>query len=269
MGGEGAAREVMRKVADIVVTDPEARQKQYKDGENAAENEVAWSRNDLRELAFLESRVHGIWTLIPEGWNATPSPEEATEWNHRVSAIRAAKKKLKQESAAQQDYSGATDEESEAEPLADDLLTVMRNLPPTGFERLCQRILRAVGFKDVEVTKRSGDGGIDGLGVLQVNEFVAFPVLFQCKRYADAVGAGAMRDFRGAMMGRTDKGIFLTTGSFTREAVNEANRAGVPPIELVDADRLVEIMERHSLGVKPRTVYDVDHEWFAPFQSTT
>ena len=103
------------------------------------------------------------------------------------------------------------------------------------------------------------------MGVLQVNELVSFRVLFQCKRYQGTVGSGALRDFRGAMGGRTDKGIIITTGSFSREAQAEASRDGVPPIELVDSDRLIELMQRLQIGVKPRTVYDVDHAFFRRF----
>src|SRR5207244_2458619 len=70
--------------------------------------------------------------------------------------------------------------------------------PPPAFERLCQRLLREEGFIKVEVTGHSGDGGIDGIGILRVS-MLAFPVFFQCKRYKGSVGAGAVRDFRGAM----------------------------------------------------------------------
>lgn len=147
------------------------------------------------------------------------------------------------------------------------MIEVIRALPPAGFERLCQRLLREAGFAEVEVTGRSGDGGIDGNGVLQVNELVSFRVLFQCKRYQGSVGSGEIRNFRGAMSGRTDKGIILTTGTFTAEAQREAVRDGVPPIELVDATKLVALMERLRLGVRPRTVYDVDETFFEPFRA--
>lgn len=153
------------------------------------------------------------------------------------------------------------------DPTSDSLIDILRTLPPAGFERLCQRILRAAGFAEVEVTGRSGDGGIDGHGVLQVNELVSFRVLFQCKRYQGSVGSPEIRNFRGAMTGRTDKGIFLTTGFFSPDARREALRDGVPPIELVDADALVSLMERLGLGVRPRTVYDVDRDFFLPFQN--
>ena len=138
-------------------------------------------------------------------------------------------------------------------------------MSPNSFERLCQRFLRESGFQQVEVTGKSGDGGIDGRGLLQVNPLMSIHVLFQCKRYSGSVGSEAIRNFRGAMTGRTDKGIFITTGTFTEEAKREALREGAPPIELVDADKLVTMFERLELGLKPEVVYQIDEEFFKEF----
>ena len=146
------------------------------------------------------------------------------------------------------------------------LLNLIKSLPPSGFERLSQRLLRESGFQKVEVTGKSGDGGIDGVGILQVNPFVSFNVLFQCKRYQGAVTPSQVRDFRGAMMGRADKGIIITTGTFTLEAKKEARRDGAPPIELVDGDTLVQMFEQQQLGLIPRTTYDVDEKFFDDFR---
>jgi restriction system protein len=145
------------------------------------------------------------------------------------------------------------------------LLNVLRQLPPSGFERLCQRLLRESGFEQVDVTGRSGDGGIDGIGIVKVNAFVTFKVLFQCKRYGRGVSCGQVRDFRGAMQGRADKGIILTTGAFTKDAHAEAVRDGVPPIELVDGEQLVELFEELELGLVPRKTYDIDAAFFEQF----
>ena len=67
------------------------------------------------------------------------------------------------------------------------------------------------------------------------------------------------------MLGRADKGIILTTGSFSADAIKEASRDGAPPIELVEGDKLVSLFEKARLGVKERTVFDVDHEFFQQF----
>jgi restriction system protein len=150
----------------------------------------------------------------------------------------------------------------------DQVLEIMRQLPPSGFEQLCQRIMRESGFQQVKVTGRSGDGGIDGVGVLQINPFVTFKVLFQSKRYAGPVSAAQVRDFRGAMMGRADKGLMITTGTFTADAQAEAVRDGVPPIELVDGQGLVSLLEQLELGLTPRRTFSVDPRFFDEFGTT-
>ena len=158
------------------------------------------------------------------------------------------------------------DEDNEPLDHRANLLNLIKSLPPSGFERLSQRLLREAGFQQVVVTGKAGDGGIDGVGILQVNPFVSFNVLFQCKRYQGAVTPSQIRDFRGAMMGRADKGIIITTGSFTLDAKKEARRDGAPPIELVDGDALVQLFEQLQLGLIPRTTYDVDDKFFDDFK---
>jgi restriction system protein len=122
------------------------------------------------------------------------------------------------------------------------LIDAVLAMTPSAFERLCQRVLRESGFTKVEVTGRSGDGGIDGIGVLRV-QLVSFHVLFQSKRWKGSVSAGVVRDFRGAMVGRADKGLIITTGSFTADARREATRDGAPAIDLVDGDTLADLLK--------------------------
>lgn len=172
------------------------------------------------------------------------------------------------------DADAKEDDEADKEPPEElgyktRLLTLVRSIFPGAFERLCQRLLRESNFDQVVVTGRSGDGGIDGIGVLKVNAFVAFKVLFQCKRYVGVVSSSEVRDFRGAMQGRADKGIILTTGSFSSDAQKEAIRDGVPTIELVDCEKMVELFESLGLGLIPRTTYDVDPSFFAQFEQNT
>jgi restriction system protein len=145
----------------------------------------------------------------------------------------------------------------------DELLAVVRGLSPDAFERLAQRLLREAGFLKVEVTGRSGDGGIDGIRVLRIN-LLSFQVLFQCKRYQGSVGAGAIRDFRGAMVGRSDKGLLITTGTFTADAKREATRDGAPAIELIDGDQLCDLLKQLKLGVRTEMVekMTVEPVWF-------
>lgn len=143
------------------------------------------------------------------------------------------------------------------------LLELLKKVTPEGFERICARLLRESGFEKVTVTGGPKDEGIDGLGILQVNPFVSFKVLFQCKRYKGSVSRAQVGDFRNAMLGRADKGIIMTTGTFTADARREADRDGAPPVELVDGEKLVEMFERVNLGLNQRVVYELDHAFFA------
>lgn len=257
-GGEGPAREIMREVADRCFKDTPERHRVLRGGENAAEIEVAWARNNLKVAGLIDASTRGVWRLTQKGWETKVESLEEARKIGRYSQIT---KRLRQEEGSGEDE----EEGPETEQESPDLLEVLLHLNPEGFERLCQLVLRRAGFEEVEVTGRSGDGGIDGHGVLQVNELVSFHVLFQCKRYKGTVGPAEIRNFRGAMSGRTDKGIFLTTGDFTREARLEARRDGVPPIELVDGQSLCRLMERLGIGVRPRTIYEVDLSFFEPF----
>jgi restriction system protein len=125
-------------------------------------------------------------------------------------------------------------------------------MEPSAFERLAQRLLREAGFRNVEVVGKTGDGGIDGVGVYQLS-LVSFPIYFQCKRYRGSVSSGAVRDFRGAMAGRGEKGLLITTGAFTRDARDEATRDGAPPVELVSGDNLCDLLKEYSLGTRTET----------------
>lgn len=143
------------------------------------------------------------------------------------------------------------------------MLSILQNIPPDAFERLCQRILRESGFIKVEVTGKKGDGGIDGIGVLKI-ALLSFQVFFQCKRYSGSVGASEIRDFRGAMVGRTDKGLFMTTGTFTSAAKTEATRDGAPALDLIDGQQLCTIIKDLKLGVNTKTieVVEINESWF-------
>lgn len=160
-------------------------------------------------------------------------------------------------------------DEPEEATWESEALTVLKEMPPSGFERLCQRVLREAGFIQVEVTGRSGDGGIDGRGVVKLGAVLSFHVHFQCKRYKETVSASVVRDFRGAMVGRADKGVIMTTGMFSREARAEALRDGAPPLDLIDGDELVQMLKSYRLGISvvERKVEEVsvDRSWFENF----
>ena len=224
---------------------------------------LAWCRTYLRMVGALENSSRGVWTITDSGRNLTSS--EIAQVPSRVHAMRhkLAKKSAREDpNASGEDSSIDEVPELDAASWKEELLATLVQLEPSAFERLCQRLLREAGFVSVIVTGKSGDGGIDGIGVLQVS-LLSFPVFFQSKRYKGNVGAGAVRDFRGAMSGRGDKGLLITTGSFSPDAKKEARREGAPQIDLIDGDRLCELLKEHALGVNSTESVAINSAWFA------
>jgi len=266
LGGSGTATEVTDAVIEKLHIPEEEQEETIKSGASRIRNQVAWARMYLVKSGFLDSSQRGIWTLTEKGLKIQVSEQDVLTYFKDVQ--KRIKEQSKNETEPSQEPTNNLDEEMviEHHDYKTELLNILKALPPSGFERICQRLLRESGFQQVVVTGKSGDGGIDGHGILQINPVVSFNVLFQCKRYQGTVTASHVRDFRGAMMGRTDKGIILTTGTFTLDAKKEARRDGVPPIELVDGDKLVEMFELLELGLIPRKVYDIDAHFFDDFQ---
>jgi restriction system protein len=263
LGGSARPGEVVEVVARLKNIPEAQRQEVLRCGALRFDKEIAFARQYLVWGGYLDSSKRGVWSLTEKGLASLGLTD--------AEALRLFKEQHTLHSSSTQkdetegDENGPSSAEL-AESYKEQLLDVLRQLPPSGFERLCQRLLRESGFEQVQVTGRSGDGGIDGIGIVKVNAFVTFKVLFQCKRYAGGVSAGHVRDFRGAMQGRADKGIILTTGTFTKDPQTEAVREGVPPIELVDGEQLVELFEQLELGLVPRTTYDVDTAFFEQFR---
>lgn len=266
LGGSGTPDEVVERIAqDLGLTD-EAQNELLPSGEPRYRNQVAWARFYLVREGLLDSSKRGVWSLTERGRGTTLSPEEAREvflkWVRFFQEQRKTKTQAPEPVAEQVAEGTATT----ANDYRGDVIDLLLKLPPSGFERLSQRLLREAGFTQVVVTGSSGDGGIDGHGTLQINPLVSFKVLFQCKRYTKSVSPSHVRDFRGAMAGRADKGIIITTGTFTTEARREASRDGVPPIELIDGEKLIDMLEHLELGLRPVTTYEVDETFFSEFK---
>ena len=265
LGGSARSSEAKAAVAEYLQLSDDALEEQIKSGSSRFDNQVGWARYYLVRSGYIDSSRRGVWALTEKGRSVDVlSDDEVKKLIHHVIADWGSRPTDDVES-----------NEDDTEDMVPDevvgdyrtrLLRLLQDLPAEGFERLCQRLLREAGFEQVTVTERSGDGGIDGIGILELNAFVSFKVLFQCKRYKGSVSPSVVRDFRGAMMGRADKGLILTTGTFTTDSKREAVRDGVPPIELVDGDKLVQLFEQLELGLEPRTTYDVTESFFDEFR---
>ncbi|MEW9622771.1 restriction endonuclease [Rhodanobacter geophilus] len=265
LGGSARPQEVSRWIAHELQLSREITEATIKSGANRFHNQVQWARQYLVWEGLLDDSRRGIWTLTPLGWKTHLDDDES----HRVFLNR-----VKTDQAERKQHTEAAPhpepELVEAEPPEEahdlDLLNILKSLPPYGFELICGRLLREHGFEDVEVTQRSRDGGIDGYGLLRLSPFVSLRVAFQAKRFKDTVTRSAVGEFRNALLGRAEKGVFITTGRFTQDAEAEATRDGVVPIELIDGEQLVELFQDKLIGVKPKTVYEIDHAFFDEFR---
>jgi restriction system protein len=260
LGGSGTIEEINARVAadmklsaDVLAVphDPEH------GGQSEVAYRIAWARSYLKYGGFITNSERGVWALTSDGARVEHVDENKVARD--VQAQRRGNRKRPGHHDSGPDEAG---EEGEDNGHADgipldwkhELLEVLHNMKADAFERLCQRVLRESGFVEVTVTGRTGDCGIDGVGLLRLQEVLTFHVIFQCKRWRNAVDPSTVRDFRGAMVGRTDKGLIMTTSYFTREATKEATRDGAPPIDLIDGEQLVALLKRLKLGVRTELV---------------
>lgn len=275
IGGSATIDELDEKVAELEGVSEEE-QSLMMTGGNTNKSRLnyylAWARTYLKRGGALENSSRGVWALTEIG-QKIHSLEQTRVIQQTVYAEerkRAREKRKREKAENRPDTTNGVMERTnsgevshEEESWKYQLLEVLRAMAPDAFERLAQRLLREAGFTKVEVRGKTGDGGIDGVGVLRVN-LVSFQVFFQCKRYKGSVGASEIRDFRGAMMGRADKGLFITTGSFTSHASDEATRDGATAIDLIDGDRLCDLLKENSLGVTTEMIEAVmvKPQWF-------
>ena len=251
LGGSASIGGITKHVTEELNLPPQVAQIPHTDGRRTIlEYNLAWSRTFLKGVGLIDNLERGVWSLT---------------------ALGSRTRRIDSEEISKQSHLGVlSDDGPVKEPQVEDdewretLLDALRSMSPGAFERLCQNLLRESGFIEVEVTGRSGDGGIDGRGVIRLAGLISFPVVFQCKRYKNSVDPRTVRDFRGAMVGRADRGLILTTGYFTRDAHAEATRDGAPPIDLIDGSLLMDRLKELGLGVRTKTVevVEVDTEWF-------
>lgn len=279
IGGSAHIHELDEKVIEIEGLSEEEQSHPMSGGDSRLRVNyyLAWARTYLKRGNALENSSRGIWALTPTGSEISELAETRRIYD-QINKEEREKARLKRANTAKgariqaddanfnQDELLDTEEESDGHlrDWRNLLLEVVGDMNPSAFERLSQRLLRESGFTKVEVRGKSGDGGIDGVGVLRVN-LVSFQVYFQCKKWKGSVGSKEIRDFRGALQGRADKGLFITTGTFTSQASDEATRDGAIAIDLIDGERLCDLLKENKLGVETKLVEKVkiDRVWFS------
>ena len=278
LGGSASKREIVNQVIEDMGLSAAITQIPCKRGEKSGRAErmteleyrLSFARTFLKNYGLIDNSERGVWSLTDTGRETqrVDSKEVVNSYRQYLEQKRSRKQAETRKVALVEEIEpSAEDPAGETAAWREDLLDTLRNIPPDAFERLCQRLLRESGFIEVEVTGRSGDGGIDGHGIIRLAGLISFPVLFQCKRYSGSVVPKEVRDFRGAMTGRAKNGLILTTGRFTIEAQREATRDGVPLIDLIDGELLIDKIKELELGVSVRKkmveVVEVDRDWFA------
>jgi len=259
LGGSASNQELVDKIIEMENFSEEVQQIPHAQGKDTKiEYNSAWARTYLKKFGAVNNSARGVWVLLEKGEKLTE--KEALEIPRYVRSLDPSRSK---NSSNQEESDFEQSDKIFSPDWKQELLETIKTIDPTDFERLCQLVLRESGFTKVQVTGKSGDGGIDGIGILRVN-LLSFHVSFQCKRYQGSVSSGAIRDFRGAMIGRGDKGLFITTGAFTSEARKEANRDGAPAIDLIDGEDFCELLKELSLGISTEMIekVHVDHSWF-------
>ena len=260
LGGSASIAELEAAVIDREDISPEIQGVLHRDGPmTEVQYRLAWARTYLKGMGLLTNSQRGVWSVTENGQTVSEDQIPTLRSEYLASYRKSGpKKKGRKRSQSLLDNEIDQAEVEAEEAWKDELIDTLLVMSPQAFERLAQRLLREAGVQSPVVTGRSGDGGIDGRGVYQIS-LLSFPIFFQCKRYKGSVGPSAVRDFRGAMAGRGEKGLLITTGSFTSDANAESRRDGAPPIDLIDGDRLCELLKEYAIGVTttPRTVEDV------------
>jgi restriction system protein len=260
-GGAGNSSNVIEQVIETLGISDEDLEQTTSNGQSRIRNQIQWARFYLFKAGLIDNAQRGIWRLTNEGLEKTLSDDGVYAL---FKGVQESVKKSPAETPKKLELE-FEEKSTEDEEHSVGLLNLIQSLPAVGFEKLCKRLLTEIGINDITITGGTGDQGIDGKGLVKLNDVVSLNIVFQCKRYKETVSPHHVRDFRGAMQGRGEKGLIITTGRFTKEAKNEANRDGVTPIELIDGDRLVDLFEKHHLGLKPVTVFEIDYEFFKGF----
>jgi restriction system protein len=263
LGGSGSVSEIEEAVIQVLGISNEAANEIQSGNRTKLSYRLAWARTYLKNHGIIANSSRGVWALTEMG--KAVEEVKKIEVNRTTTKLVRKHKKQGNEDNPQESAVPADEEDSQEYRWQERLInTITASISPSQFERLCRRLLRELGFVEVEVTQQSNDGGIDGKGIIKIGGVLSFHVVFQAKRHQGSVSTSVVRDFRGAMVGRADKGLIISTGNFTREARSEALRDGATPIDLIGGNDFAEKLKELKLGIAVEMVEEVkiDEEWF-------
>lgn len=260
LGGSGSNEEIYKQILSIMTLSDEVIDELHSFTMTEVEYKLMWARTYLKNYGAVERSKQGVWALTSKGAKLacveSIDTKDIIDFTNKKRAI--AQKEVK--------IDAAIEERSDWRSSVSELL---HTINPYAFERLAQRLLRECGFSDVVVTKKSGDGGIDGTGKLKIKGIFSFNVAFQCKRYRGQVGAPAIRDFRGSLPTSIEKGVMITTGSFSHAAREEASSEGKRLIDLMDGEELIDKLAEYGIGLNEVVSYEIDEDFFNSLTENT
>ncbi len=255
LGGSGNNNEIDEKVIESENYDDKVLSIMQKNtNQTKVKYRLAWARTYLKKYGVINNTSRGIWVL-----NSGFEDKKEFDIEKLVKQVR----KLSNRKKVIED--DIIEIPTELESWRTELKELLLSIPPFEFEKLIQLLLRESGFSQVEITKKTGDGGIDGFGKFQINGIISFKLAFQCKRYKGMVKSPEIRNFRGSITTDVERGVLITTGGFTRDAIKEAEADGKKHIDLIDGEQLIDKLAQLKLGVKEKTTYEVDHNFFKEF----
>lgn len=253
LGGSGSNEEIYKKVVLLTNLPTDVLDEMHNFTMTEVEYRLAWAKTYLKNFGAIENSKHRVWSLNAKGVKMLKDDCIDVKEICNFSARKHGKTSL---------TSAENLIEKESTNWREQIIEILQHLDPYAFERLAQRLLRECGFSDVQVTKRSGDGGIDGTGKLRIQGIFSFNVAFQCKRYKGQVGAPEIREFRGSLGTNIEKGVLITTGAFTKAAKEEASCEGKRLIDLMDGEELINKLAEYGIGLNEVKSYEVDEEFF-------
>ena len=265
LGGSATNDEIYAKVIELMHLTDEQVEEQHLGSitQTELQYQLAWARTYLKNANYISNSGRSVWSINTSYAKTNPDELDPTGI---ISSIRSKNnEEYNDDNNIPEDINIKNDEEEypdENKPWRTKLSTILQEMDPYAFERLCQRVLRESGFEDVKVTRKSNDGGIDGTGKLIIQGLISFNIAFQCKRYKEKVSSVEIRNFRGSMDSNIEKGIFITTGIYTEDAKKEANASGKKKIDLVDGEKFIDILISNKLGVEEIKYYKVHKAFF-------
>ena len=272
LGGSGTNEEILNQVIIDMDIPDEVADISHLGNMNQSElsYQLAWARTYMKNYGVITNSERSVWSITPQYVSVeTLDAKEIVSSINRKNSQKRNNKNVSEitdsEIAQPEDDDPSNDAEEfpdEIKPWKEKLADVLHSMDPFAFERLTQRVLRECGFSQVEVSKKTGDGGIDGTGKLKINGIFSFNVAFQCKRYSGVVGAPEIRDFRGSLTTNIEKGLFITTGTFSKAAREEASSPGKQQIDLLDGEEFINKLTEYEIGVHPVTTYVIDEDYF-------